>query len=127
MRGLLIDDNTEITDMISQFLTLNGHDCTVSNNAEDGLQQIWGKKYDFVLLDMAMPEVSGFDVIESLEKRGKLNEHKIIVITASSVTDEELADLLKRGVRKCLKKPIVLDSLLDVIRDLVLDHEEITS
>ena len=116
MRGLLIDDNTEITDMMGQFLTLHGYDCTISNNAEEGLQQILNKNYDFVLLDMAMPEISGIDVIESLEKRGELTKQKIIVLTASAITDEELADLLIRGVSKCLKKPIDLNRLLDVIK-----------
>jgi len=116
MRGLLIDDNTEITDMMGQFLTLHGYDCIVSNNAEEGLQQILDKNYDFVLLDMAMPEISGIDVIEFLEKRGELTKQKIIVLTASAVTDEELADLLMRGVSKCLKKPIDLNRLLDVIK-----------
>jgi DNA-binding response OmpR family regulator len=116
MKALLIDDNTEMTDMIAQFLTLKGFDCTVSNRGRDGLELALGENYDIILLDIAMPEVSGFHIIEALEKVGKLREKKVIVLTASSVTDEELKDLVNRGVYTCMKKPVELGILFDTIR-----------
>jgi len=116
MKALLIDDNEEITEMLSQYLTLKGFDCTVSSNGTDGLNQILSKKHDVVILDIAMPEFSGIDLINSLEKKGKIKEHKIIVLTASSVTDEELANILDKGVVATMKKPVDLSHLLEVVR-----------
>jgi DNA-binding response OmpR family regulator len=95
MKVLLIDDNAEITEMLSQYLALKGCNCTISNNGKDGLNQILSKK---------------------LEKRGKLKEHKIIVLTASSVTDEELTNILDKGVVTALKKPVDLSRLFEVVR-----------
>jgi DNA-binding response OmpR family regulator len=63
-----------------------------------------------------MPDFSGLDLINSLEKNGKLKEHKIIVLTASSVTDEELKVILERGVFTAMKKPVDLSYLLEVIK-----------
>jgi two-component system OmpR family response regulator len=116
MKVLLIDDNTEITEMLSQYLTLKKCDCTIINNGRDGLDQILSKKHDVIILDIAMPDFSGIDLINSLEKKGKLKEHKIIVLTASSVTDEELANILDKGVVTALKKPVDLNRLFEVVR-----------
>src|SRR2546423_7878832 len=109
MKALLIDDNKEISEMLYQYLTLKGkYDCTVSNSGKDGLKQIQTKKYDFVILDLAMPEFTGFDIIESLHKTGDLKKQKIFVLTASSISDVEIKDLLEKGVRACIKKPVDL-------------------
>ena len=116
MKVLLIEDNANISDMMSQFLTLKGYDCTIANNGKDGLTQILDKKYDIVLLDLAMPEFSGYDIIDSLEKKGKLKEQKIIVLTAFSITEKDMKDLIHRGIRVCLKKPVQLSELLKVIQ-----------
>jgi len=102
--------------MMAQYLTLKGYNCTIAHNGRDGLSQILGKKHDIILLDMAMPEFSGYDIIDSLEKKGKLKEHKIIVLTAFALTETDMKDLVHRGIRACLKKPIQLSELLKAIQ-----------
>jgi len=114
MKCLIVDDNKEIAELLTKFLTLNGYSCDVSHNGNEGVDKILTNTYDFVLLDLAMPEASGFDLIESLGKKGKLEAQKIIVLTASSISDEELVQLLRNGMRY-LRKPLDLDHLLNVI------------
>ncbi len=116
MKLLLIEDNDDISNMISQYLRLKKHDCMVTNNGKDGLNQILAKNYDAVLMDLAMPEFSGYDVIESLEKEGKLKEKKIIILTATPITETKMKELEKRGVYSCIKKPIQLNELSKVIQ-----------
>ena len=115
MNILLIDDNESITEMMSKYLTGKGHKCTVVNDGRNGLTLIEQKKFDVVLLDLAMPEFTGIDVIDHLYKSGKINEQKIILFTASSVTDEEIQKLIKKGAQSCLKKPVKLEVLLKTI------------
>ena len=115
MKTLLVEDNKEISEMLTKFLRLSGFDCDTAFNGKEGVKQILANNYDFVLLDIAMPGYSGIDLIDSLEKKGKLKTQKIIILTASSLTDEELIALLKRGVHHCLRKPIDLERLLEVI------------
>jgi DNA-binding response OmpR family regulator len=116
MKLLLIDDNNNTSDMIAQYMRLKGYDCMVIDNGKDGLNQILAKNYDVALLDLAMPEFSGYDIIESLEKNGKLKEQKIIVLTAYSITETKMKELEERGVYSCIKKPVQLNELVKVIQ-----------
>jgi len=117
MKILLIEDNDDISDMISQYMKLKKYDCVVINNGKDGLNQILDNDYDVVLLDLAMPEFSGYDIIESLENMGKLKKQKIIVLTAYTITDTKMNELEERGVYSCIKKPVQLNELVKVIQD----------
>ena len=116
MKVLLIEDNANISDMMAQYLTLKGYGCTIAHSGKDGLSQILSKNYDIIILDLAMPEFSGYDIIDSLEKKGKLKEQKIIVLTAFSLTEKDMKDLVNRGIRACLKKPVQLSEILKVIQ-----------
>lgn len=118
MKILLIDDNERISKMLSTFLRLNGHECVVANEGETGLDFIEGQKFDVILLDLAMPNFSGYDIIDALEKKGKLEEYNIVVFTASTVSKEKLDDLVTRGVKDYILKPADLDDLLDKIKTI---------
>lgn len=118
MHILLIDDNKDITEMLSKYLKLSGHECLVTNDGRNGLNIMLNQKFDAVLLDLAMPEFSGKDIIESLEKKGKLKDQKIILFTASSPTDEELDELIQKGIHSCLKKPIDPDDLISYLTNV---------
>jgi len=66
-------------------------------------------------LDLAMPEFDGYAVIKDLEDNNLLKDHKIIVFTASTITQEELDKLVERGVNSYILKPIDIDILLSKI------------
>ncbi|MFZ1076524.1 MAG: response regulator [Nitrosotalea sp.] len=115
MKILLIDDNQDITTMMHKYLTIKGHDCIVSNDGRNGLTIIEGQEFDVILLDLAMPEFTGIDIVNDLYNSGKIKEKKIILFTASSVKDDEIRNLIKKGVHSCLKKPVKLDLLIKSI------------
>jgi len=114
---LIIDDNEQITKMLTTFLELKEHKCTVANDGKEGLAIVKENRHDVVLLDLAMPEFDGYSVIKDLEENNLLKNHKIIVFTASTITQEELDDLLKRGVASYILKPIDIDVLLAKLVD----------
>ena len=111
MKILLVDDNESITKVISQYLTVQGHKCIISNDGKTGLGIIQSEKFDTIVLDLAMPEFTGFDLLDSLEKYGLLKKLKIIILTAAELSENDIEKLLKRGVKKVLKKPIPLEML----------------
>jgi two-component system, OmpR family, response regulator len=115
MKVMIIDDNESITKLISKYLTLKKHEVSVSNNSREGLRIFRDGKFDALLLDIAMPEFSGFDIIIDLEKDGRITKEKVIVFTASSISNEEITDLINRGVKAILKKPLKLEELLSTI------------
>jgi len=115
MKILITDDNQSITKMMEKYLTRKGHEVVVSNDGRNALTIMNQQKFDKVLLDLSMPEFSGYDVINALEKENKVKEKNIILFTASVAADEELNKLMQRGVRSCLRKPVDLELLLKTL------------
>jgi CheY-like chemotaxis protein len=63
-----------------------------------------------------MPDFGGMDIINELEKSNKLKDNKIIIFTASSISEDEVSDLLKKdGIVSLLRKPVQLNELLTAI------------
>ena len=112
LKILIIDDNEQITKMVTTFLELKEHKCTVANDGKEGLSIIKENRHDVILLDLAMPEFDGYSVIKDLEENNLLKDHKIIVFTASTITQDELDQLVTRGVTSYILKPIDIDILL---------------
>ena len=119
MKILLIDDNQEITKMLTTFLHIKGHECITTNDGKSGIKALKNENFDAVLLDLAMREFSGYDVIDVLEKEKELEKNKIIVFTASTISQTELNNLVKRGVYSYLLKPSDLDDLIEKVEELV--------
>ncbi|MFQ5475485.1 MAG: response regulator [Nitrosopumilus sp.] len=115
LKILIIDDNEQITKMLTTFLELKDQECTVANDGKEGLELIKSNEYDVVLLDLAMPEFDGYSVIKDLEENKTLKDHKIIVFTASTITQEELDELVNRGISSYILKPIDIDELLSKV------------
>ncbi len=116
MKILIVDDNQSITDMLSKYLTIKGFEVTIANSGRNGLSLIQRNELDTILLDISMPEFSGIDVISTLEKDDQLKDKKIVLFTASSVSNETVVELLtKVGVQTCLKKPVKLGELVQAI------------
>lgn len=77
-----------------------------ATNGKEGLELIKNEEWDLVMLDLAMPDFSGLDVIEDLEKNNLLKKNIIWIFTASSITKEEEKEFIKRGVSKVIRKPL---------------------
>ena len=112
MRVLIIDDNEDVTEAISDYLESIGDSCTCLKDGKQGLEVIKkeGHNYDAIILDLAMPDMSGYDVLESLKDEGLLRPNKIIISTAS-IADDVIEEMLSIGVKAILQKPLSLEHL----------------
>ncbi len=120
MKILGIDDNEDILSLLKTVLTSKGHDFTPALNGKDGVKLIEEQNFDAILLDLAMPEFSGLDVIESLKKNDRIKNLKIILFTASSATDKEIDVLLKHdGIKSCIRKPVDIKLLINKVEEVV--------
>ena len=114
---LIIDDNEQITKMISSFLDMSNHDCTVVNEGKEGLELIKTKQYDSIVLDLAMPEFDGYEILDTLQKEDPSQLRKIIILTASTIPIETVQKFKDLGISACLQKPVDIDQLLSRITD----------
>jgi DNA-binding response OmpR family regulator len=116
MKVLVIDDNKDVSELLSIFLKKKGYDNVIINDPRIALGHIKEEKYDVMVLDISMPEISGIDIIQTLEKEGILKDQKIIILSAVAFTSQQVNDLLEKdGIHTCLKKPIRLNELLTAI------------
>jgi len=113
---LVVDDSKAITDVIKLALESYGYSCSTANNASECLKLLHANRFDLVLLDIAMPEVTGIDVMKRIKEDPALAHNRIVAFTASSFTDIQLEDLKNQyGVLDCIRKPVTKAKLLEVI------------
>src|SRR4249920_4204207 len=89
MKLLIIDDTNDITDLFAKVLGTLGHEIVTSDNGIEGLDLMMKQKFDAILLDIAMPDFTGLDVIDKLIETDKIRDSLIVLLTASSITDAE--------------------------------------
>jgi CheY-like chemotaxis protein len=115
LRILVIDDNEEITEAIHFFCeSMKDIECYMINDGRQGLERIKREKFDLVMLDLAMPEFSGYDVIKPLKEDGVIESNNIVVFTASSDV-KTLNKIRDSGVKEVFKKPFSLDDIIGLI------------
>jgi len=118
MKILGIDDNEDLLDLCETVLTSDGHEYTGISDGKNGLKAIRDIKFDLVLLDLSMPEFTGIDVIDALEKEGIMNKQRVVIFTATTPTKEEIDQFLGKGAHSVIKQPIDEDFLLEFIHKL---------
>ena len=108
---LVVDDNASIRDLHTRLLREQLARCTVLE-AENGLAalQILGRhRPDLVLLDLMMPEMDGFELLEAMRTDERTRDVPVIVLTAKTLTEEDMARL-NRGVTAILNKDMFSSS-----------------
>lgn len=118
MKILGIDDEQDMLELLNVFLTSEGHEYVGVLSGQEGLKKINDEIFDLVILDLAMPDFSGVDVIDALIEDGLMGKQKVVIFTASSATEKEYAPLLEKGVYSVLKKPLDMDILSGIIKKI---------
>jgi len=115
LKVLLIDDSIEIGDAVSFYCESNQIKCEAITDGKNGLSAIRNGHYDLILLDIAMPEFTGLDIIKLLKAGGLLEKMNIVVFTAS--TDPKMFEELRNsGVKEILKKPCGIQELEELFK-----------
>jgi len=131
LKILAIDDNPDLTELLEVSLSAMGHEIKVTNDATEGLALVTSSKYDIILLDINMPKFTGIDFVNTLVEKNSIQNHNIVLFTSSSTSSSDVSELLKKGVRGCIEKPIEVDVLEKEIskfisKSQVIDSEEST-
>lgn len=122
---LLIDDDELILRSLTSLFIKQGWDITAKQNGRDGLEEIKKQRYDCVLLDMRMPEMTGPEVmaeLRSLESSKQLPSQKVIIITGYA--DEEAAiQAFQLGAFHYVTKPFDIEVLLEKVNSAIISEE----
>jgi CheY-like chemotaxis protein len=115
-RLLVVDDDPNVADMVRQLL--EGESCTidVARDGREALRAIAERPPDAVLLDLLMPGLDGFAVLEQLQADPGRRDIPVIVLTAKELTREESALLERRTLAVVEKRGLERNALLREVR-----------
>ena len=80
---LLVEDEEIMIDLLQKKLTKEGYEISVARDGEEGLKAMREVKPDLILLDIIMPKIGGFEVMEEMGKDKNLKDIPVIVISNS--------------------------------------------
>jgi len=80
---LLIEDEEILINLLQKKLTNEGYDISVARNGQEGLELIKEIRPDLILLDIIMPKMGGFEVLEEMQKDQELQNIPVIIISNS--------------------------------------------
>src|ERR1700690_339731 len=113
---LIIDDELAIRESLETLLSLEGYNVTVAGTAREGMAQIGERSFDVVLLDLALPDKSGMDLLGEI--RLVHPEQAIIMITAYG-TVANAVSAMQSGATNFIQKPWDNEKLLADVRSAV--------
>ena len=98
---LVVDDDTNICELLRLYLTKEGYQVTVANDGEEGLEKFNAVKPDMVLLDVMMPRMDGLEVCRRIRKAGNT---PVMMLTAKGETFDKVLGL-ELGADDYITKP----------------------
>jgi DNA-binding response OmpR family regulator len=115
-RVLVIDDDLPLRGMLAAALRQHGFQVLLAGDGGEGQRALKVHKPDVIILDLAMPEVNGWDFLQRLQETGQIGKVPIIVVSAHLRVDPQA--VLQMGVSAILPKPFNLAELIDLIEHL---------
>jgi signal transduction histidine kinase/CheY-like chemotaxis protein len=112
LQVLLVDDEAAFARAVRDLLTLQGHHVTVVDSAAAALHALDAERFDVVLTDYSLGEVTGAELAERLAERGSA---PFVVLVTGYATEIDDPSLLTRGVNAVLPKPCRGDDLREVL------------
>ena len=113
LRILVVDDEPDTLGLIKLTLQTAGYQVQTATGGREGLRLVREEPFDVVILDIMMPDVSGFDVMRELNNDPTPPPPVIFLTARSGEEDQETG--MSLGVTHYLLKPITRGSLLDAI------------
>lgn len=98
---LIIDDDEDLCELVSEYLTVEGFDTSVVHDGQSGLAAALSGKYDLAILDVMLPKMNGFEVLKNLRADSSL---PVLMLTARGDDMERIVGL-ESGADDYLPKP----------------------
>ncbi len=126
---LIVDDDPGVLDLHAQIVRAKfpQHQVLLASGGKEALHLLQTGHPDLVLLDLMMPEMDGFGVLEAMQKMETMRQVPVIVISAKTLTEEEMARL-NRSVAVVLRKGMFTSTeTLMHIKDTLMHRQKLSS
>ncbi len=106
-RILIVEDEKSIADMVKMCLGKNGYICEIASDGMTATQKVEQKRYDLMLLDIMLPDIDGYDLIDYINQF----QIPVIFVTAKTSVNDRVKGL-RLGAEDYISKPFDLEELL---------------
>jgi CheY-like chemotaxis protein len=117
-RVLVIDDESVVGVILRMAFEAKGHETMVADGGRSGIDKVRADHPDAIVLDLMMPEVNGYDVLEVLRDDPVIEDVPIIVLTAVTLSRER-ERCLSGGADAVITKPFDPADVVDALDDLL--------
>ncbi|MNT72915.1 Response regulator receiver protein [compost metagenome] len=109
-RVLVVDDNADSADSMAELLTMLGHEARAAHGGQQALALAGGFRPDCVLLDLEMPDMSGYEVLQAMREAGADRGVQFLALTGRGTAEDQRRSQLA-GFHALLTKPLAIDAL----------------
>jgi PAS domain S-box-containing protein len=117
-RILVVDDEIGILDSLSRILAKQGHKVETTDNCVDALDMIKTEKYDYILLDVKLPGMSGIEMFNEIKKHDRSIVKKLAIITGDTM-EPATQEFLEYAKVPCFVKPFDTKNFIREINSLI--------
>lgn len=119
MKILLAEDDKNFGYVLRGELAENGYEIDLAQNGVEAVMKFIEERYDFVLLDIKMPQLDGINALRIIKK---LNSRVPAITYSGNAGSGEMADSVKAGAIRCLTKPFAITQLREEIKKYQSRH-----
>lgn len=116
---LVIDDEEDIRTSIKDVLEKEGFSVEGAQSGMVGLSLLEKEKFDMIILDVMMPQMSGWDVFTQIIKSKSEYKNRIIFLSVVEVSEDRKQQLVSEGAADYLTKPFDIKDLIVVVKGVL--------
>ncbi len=113
---LIVDDEPRMCDSLKVLLSNEGYQTVSANSGNEALECLSRQDVDVVLLDMVMPDMSGLEIMDYINKQ---NSDTLVIVITGHGSEDSAIESLRRGAYDYLKKPFEFEELLQRVKNAV--------
>jgi len=113
---LYVEDNRDTAEAVEIMLGGEGHEVKLAFNGTDGIEVAKNNKFDLILLDIMLPDMSGWDVFTKLSKKVKT---RYAFLSALPVSADRIKQLRSAGVSDYIMKPFTKAELVTKVKKIL--------
>jgi len=119
---LVVDDEPAILQMLKMNLEMEGHEAILAGDGETAIKRIESEHPDIVLLDIMMPALDGWQVLQRLQEMSLGKPPKVLVVTAKG-GERDISKAFDLGAVDFVPKPFDVEDLLDRVKVVLVRTE----
>ncbi|NOU91839.1 response regulator [Paenibacillus sp. LMG 31456] len=116
---LLADDELALRFLLTETLADDGYEITESEDGKEALNYIQRERYDLIILDYMMPELTGVEVCEWLRNHENPNQNTPVILLTAKALEKDRERASAAGVSTYIVKPFSPLQLVDTVQELI--------